>query len=696
MTLRLRAGASLLALAAAIAAIAGFAPAASAAPASAPVKADLGSHSYGTWGFDLSGRDTAVRPGDDFFSYANGGYIKATEIPADRSWYGTVNLLRDLSEARVHGILEEAAVKAPAQPGARDVQGKIGAFYKAFMNQPAVEALDARPLGPDLQAIRQVQDRTQLAALMGSAPKNFQFTLFNVYIGADRKDSFKYAVYVDQGGLGMPDRDYYLEPQFAAKKQAYQAYAAKMLGMIGWADPDAAAAAVVDFETKVAQASWSKAEHRDPVKTYNPVSKAELMAMAPGFDWTGWLAAADLGSRDRVVVGANTAVPKIAALYAATPLDTLKAYMAFHLADNAADALSDRFVQAKFDFEGRTLSGQPELPVRWKRGVRVTSAALGEAIGQVYVARYFPPEAKAQMLELVNNLKDAYRVRIEHLEWMSPETKAKALEKLAAFDVQIGYPKKWKDYSNLSVRADDLYGDVERGVAWGWNYDVSRLNLPVDRDEWGMTPQTVNAYNQPTFNEVVFPAAILQPPVFDPKADPAVNYGAIGAVIGHEMSHGFDDQGRRFDAKGQLTDWWAPKDAERFVAASKTYGAEYERFPILDGAHINGALTMGENIADLGGILAAFDAYHASLHGRPAPVIDGLTGDQRFFLAYAQYYRNKWREDMARQLMASDPHSPDKARVDVVLPNVDSWYQAWNIKPGDKLYLAPDQRVRIW
>ena len=693
MTLKLRAGASVLALAAALAA---FAPAALAAPASAPVKADLGAHSYGTWGFDLAGRDTGVRPGDDFFSYANGGYIKATEIPADRSWYGTVNLLRDLSEARVHAILEEASANAPRQPAPGDIHGKIGAFYKAFMDQAAIEALDARPLAADLRAIQSVQDRTQLADLMGTAPKTFQFSLFDVGIDADRKDSYKYAVYVDQGGLGMPDRDYYLDPQFAAKKQAYQAYVAKMLGMIGWSAPEASAAAVVDFETKVAAARWTKAEHRDPVKTYNPMTKAELAAMAPGFDWAGWLANADLRSTDRVIVGANTAVPKIAALYASTPLDTLKAYMAFHLADNAADSLSDRFVQAKFDFEGRTLSGQPELPVRWKRGVRMTSGALGEAIGQVYVARYFTPESKAQMQDLVDNLKTAYRGRIERLEWMSPETKAKALEKLAAFDVQIGYPKKWKDYSNLEVRADDLYGDVAHGIAWAWNYDVSRLSLPVDRDEWGMTPQTVNAYNQPTFNEVVFPAAILQPPVFDPHADPAVNYGAIGATIGHEMSHGFDDQGRRFDAHGKLNDWWAPADAERFVAASKAYGAAYERFPILEGSHINGALTMGENIADLAGVLAALDAYHASLHGKAAPVIDGLTGDQRFFLAYAQYYRNKWRDDMARQLMVSDPHSPDKARVDVVLPNVDGWYQAWNIKPGDKLYLAPDQRVRIW
>ena len=693
MTSTIRTGASLLALAAALAA---FGPVATAAPAAATATADLAAHSYGSWGFDLAGRDTAVRPGDDFFGYANGGYIQKTEIPADRSWYGTVNILRDLSEARVHAILETAAATAPVQPAAGDVQGKVGAFYRAFMDQAAVDALDAKPLGPDLEAIRAVGDRTQLAALMGRGPKTFQFSLFDLSIDTDLKDSDRYSVYVDQGGLGMPDRDYYLTPGFAAKKQAYVAYVAKMLGMIGWPDAEANAKAVVDFETQVADASWTRAERRDPDKIYNPLTKAELVAMAPGFDWSAWMAAADLGGREQLVVAAKGAVPKIAALYAATPLPVLKAYMAFHLADNAANALSQRFVEAKFDFDGRTLSGQPELPARWKRGVRSTSSALGEAIGQVYVAKYFTADARAKMAELVDNLKAAYHARIERLAWMSPETRAKALEKLAAFDVQIGYPKKWKDYSSLMVRADDLYGDEARGIAWQWNYQLVRLNQPVDRDEWSMTPQTVNAYNQPTFNEVVFPASILQPPVFDPKADPAVNYGAIGATIGHEMSHGFDDEGRKFDAHGRLTDWWTPADAQRFVAASKSYGAQYERFPIMDGAHIKGDLTMGENIADLAGVLAALDAYHASLHGKPAPVIDGLTGDQRFFLAYAQYYRNKWREDMTRQLIVSDPHSPDKARVDVVLPNVDGWYTAWNVKPGDKLYLAPDQRVRIW
>ncbi len=682
---------SLLGAAAAAALILSSAPAlaADAAP-------DLVAHSYGAWGFDLAGRDIAVRPGDDFFAYANGGYLQRTEIPSDLTWYGTVNILRDLSEARVHAILDETAAKAPAKPDAKDIPGKIGAFYKAFMDQAAVDAKGAGPMGPDLDAVKAVKDRSQLAALMGTAPKTYQSSLFFVGIGSDDKDPDRYAVFVDQGGLGLPDRDYYLQPSFAAKKQAYEAYVAKMLTLVGWADPQANAKAIVAFETGVADASWTRAEERDAVKVYNPMSVAELSAMAPGFDWKAFFGAADLSKVDRVIVGAKTAVPKIAALYAQTPVETLKAYQAFHLANAAAPDLSSDFVDANFDFQGKTLAGQPALAARWKRGVRTVSGGFGEAIGQVYVARYFPPQSKAQMEALVDNLKTAYRGRIQALAWMSPDTKAKALQKLAAFDVQIGYPKKWKDYSSLSVTADDLYGDVERSIAWRWTYQLDRLNLPVDKDEWGMTPQTFNAYNNPNFNEIVFPAAILQPPVFDPKADAAVNYGAIGSVIGHEMSHGFDDQGRQYDAKGRLADWWTPTDAERFVASSKTFGAQYEAMPFLPDAHINGALTMGENIADLAGILASLDAYHESLHGKPAPVIDGMTGDQRFFLAYAQYYRNKTREDSQRLRLVSDPHSPDKARVDVVLPNVDGWYQAFDIKPGDKLYLPPEKRVRIW
>lgn len=686
MTLKILSGAGLFALAVALCT--------SSPAASQP--ADLEAHSAGTWGFDLSGRNTSVKPGDDFFTYANGTYLEKTQIPPDRTWYGTVNVLRDLSEARVHAMLDAAAASAPVEPAANDEKGKVGAFYKAYLNEAAVELLDAKPMAGDMDAIRRATDRAQLAAVMGEANKGFQWSLFQLVIFTDLKDSDRYAVYVDQAGLGLPDRDYYLDPQFAPKKQAYQAYVAKMLGVIAWPDAEANAKAIVDFETKVAEASWTKAEERDVVKIYNPMKAAALPAMAPGFAWKDWLTAADLGSREQVVAVANTALPKIAALYSSTPLDVLKAYMAFHLADNAAGTLSSRFVNANFEFHGRTLSGQEALPSRWKRAVRATSDVMGQAIGKIYVAQYFPPESKTSMDELVANLKGAYRTRIQQLSWMSPQTKAKALEKLAAMDVQIGYPKKWRDYSSLRVRSDDLYGNVERGTAWLWAYRLAHLNLPVDRDDWDSTPQTVNAFNDGTANQLIFPAAILQPPVFDPKADPAVNYGAIGAVIGHEISHGFDDQGRKFDKRGGLTDWWTPEDAQKFVESSKTYGAQYERFPILEGTHIKGDLTMGENIADLAGVLAALDAYHASLHGQPAPVIDGLTGDQRFFLAYAQYYRNKWREEMMRQNIASNEHSPDKARVDVVLPNVDAWYRAWSIKPGDKLYLPPEQRVRIW
>ena len=686
MTHKILSGAGLLALAAILCA---------SSPA-AGEPADLSAHRAGTWGFDLAGRDTAVKPGDGFFTYANGTYIQKTQIPADRTWYGTINVLRDLSEARVHAMLDAAAASAPAEPTAKDGKGKVGAFYKAYMDEAAVERLDAKPLGSGLDAIRSAGDRAQLADLMGRANQGFQSSLFDLVIFTDLKDPDRYAVYVDQAGLGMPDRDYYLDAQFAAKKQAYQVYIAKMLGMIGWPNAEANAKAITDFETKVAEASWTKAQERDVDKIYNPMSVSELAAMAPEFDWKRWLAAAGLGSREQVVAAPKTALPKIASIYSSTPLDVLKAYMAFHLADNAAPVLSSRFVNTRFDFQGRTLTGQEALPARWKRGVRATTEAMGHTMGQIYVAEYFPPEAKSDMDELVRNLKGAFRARIEQLSWMSPQTKAKALEKLTAMDVQVGYPKKWRDYSTLSVRGNDLYGNVERGEAWLWEYRLAHLNLPVDRDDWDFGPQTVNAFNDGTANQLIFPAAILQPPVFDPKADPAVNYGAIGAVIGHEISHGFDDQGRKFDKRGRLTDWWTPEDAKRFVDSSKTYGAQYERFPILDGAHIKGDLTMGENIADLAGILAALDAYHASLHGKPAPVIDGLTGDQRFFLAYAQYYRNKWRDDAMRQNLVSDPHSPDKARVDVVLPNVDGWYEAWGVKSGDKLYLPPDQRVRVW
>jgi putative endopeptidase len=525
---------------------------------------------------------------------------------------------------------------------------------------------------------------------------SFQSAIFDLSIDADAKDPNRYSVYIDVGGLGLPDRDYYLKPEFAAKKTAYQTYVAQLLKEIGWRDPDASAAAIVDFETKLAGASWTRAEERDPDKTYNPMTVAALTAYAPGFDFKTFLASAGLGSRDTVVLEANTAFPKVAAIYAATPMATLKAWQAFHVVDSASPYLSDRFVEDRFAFRSKILAGQPELQPRWKRGVAFVNRTLGEAVGRLYVAKYFTPDAKAKMDALVGNVKAALQARIQQVDWMSPETKTKALEKLSKLTVKMGYPVKWRDYSALVIRPDDLYGDAVRGAAFEWERQLKRLDGPVDKLEWDMTPQTVNAYYNTSNNEIVFPAAILQPPFFDADADPAINYGGIGAVIGHEMTHGFDDQGRKYDGDGRLADWWTADDAGKFQARADRLGAQFSAFEPVPGAHIQGDMTMGENIADLGGILLALDAYHASLGGQPAPVIDGLTGDQRFFLGFAQIWREKIREDFQRQLLTSDPHSPSHFRVVGTVRNVDAWYQAFDIKPTDPMYVAPDQRVRIW
>ena len=437
-------------------------------------------------------------------------------------------------------------------------------------------------------------------------------------------------------------------------------------------------------------------EQRDPEKTYNPMPVAALEKSAPGFAWHPFLKAARLGDVKTVVVGEKTALPKIADLFARTPLPTLKAWAAFGLTDSAAAYLSKPFVDARFEFRSKVLQGQPEQRPRWKRAIAVVNGSLGEAVGREYVAHYFPPEAKAKIDALVNDLKAALGARIEKLDWMSPATKKEALVKLSKFHTKIGYPDKWRDYSRLTVSADDLYGDVERSAAFEWDREVRRLNLPVDRTEWQMTPQTVNAYYDSQMNEIVFPAAILQAPYFAAGADPAVNYGSIGAVIGHEMTHGFDDEGRKSDGDGKLRNWWTKDDIAKFDARTKRLGDQYSSYEPLPGAHIKGDLTMGENIADLGGILIALDAYHLSLKGQAAPALDGLSGDQRFFLAFAQSWRDKRRDDALRQQLVADPHSPEAFRVNGVVRNVDDWYAAFAVKPGDKLYLAPDQRARIW
>jgi putative endopeptidase len=658
------------------------------------IAADEGSTAtphYGVWGFDLGGEDKSVKPGDDFFRYANGTYLKTLVIPSDRTRYGNFDALTVLSENRLHAILDEEA----AHPGPSATDKKIAAFYKAYMDEARIEKLGLTPAQADLAKIKAAKTKSDIAALMGASEKGYGGSIVYVGVRADAKDPDHYTVYMGQSGLGLPDRDYYLKPDFAEKKAKYQAYIEKLLTLAHWPKAAEQAKAIVAFETQIAEGSWTRVERRDRDKTYNPMTRAELAKALPGFDVDRYLAAADLGAVDRVVVSENTALPKIASAFAATPLSTLKAWAAFKVLDDAAPVLPARFVQARFEFRNKTLAGQPELQVRWKRAVSAENRVLGEAVGEIYVARYFPPESKAKMDALVGNIKDVFRTRIEGLTWMSPETKKQALAKLAAFTVKIGYPVKWKNY-DFKVSPTDLYGDMERSAAFEWAYDVNRLHDPVDRTEWGMTPQTVSAYYNSTMNEIVFPAAILQPPFFDPSADPAINYGGIGGVIGHEMSHGFDDQGRKSDGTGRLRDWWTAEDAAKFKVQATKLGAQYSAFEPLPGMHVNGQLTMGENIGDMGGINFALDAYHHSLGGKPAPVIDGLTGDQRVFLGWAQVWRGKERDDALRQQLVTDPHSPEEERVNAVVRNVDAWYAAFDVKPGDKLYVAPEDRVKIW
>ena len=664
-----------------------------AAPALAANAPDLSkAPRMGPWGFDMSGRDTSVAPSKDFFDYANGTYLNKLEIPADRSRYGAFDALQELSQSRMRAVAEKSAANTKATGD----EAKLGAFYRSFMDEKAVDALGAKPLATDLAAIRAVKTHDEMAGLMGGTMRKFGGSSFGSYVHDDAKDPEKYTVYLVQGGLGLPDRDYYLEDRFKTQKAAYEAYIAQMLTLAGWERPAENAKAIVALETEIAKVSWTRAERRDDDKTYNPFEIAKLSEYAPGFAWKQYMDGAHLTKADRVVVSENTAFPKIAAIYANTPIETLKAWSAFNLADQAAPYLSKEFDQANYEFRSKTLSGQPLQQPRWKRGVNAVDNNIGEALGKLYVEAYFPAESKAKMEALVGDIRTAMKTRIDGLDWMSPETKVKAQEKLAKFRVKIAYPDKWRDYSGLTIKDGDLYGNMERASAFEWDYRAARLGGPVDDEEWGMTPPTINAYYSSTKNEIVFPAAILQPPFFDPDGDPAVNYGGIGGVIGHEITHGFDDQGRKSDGDGKLTDWWTAEDAAKFNAQATKFGKQYAAVEVLPGAHINGDLTMGENIADLGGLLLALDAYHLSLGGKPAPVIDGMTGDQRVFLGWAQVWRGKYREDRMRQQLVTDPHSPPKYRVDVPIKNIDAFYEAFGVKPGDGMYVAPADRVRIW
>jgi putative endopeptidase len=660
---------------------------------------------YGTWGFDLTAMDPSVKPGDDFNRYASGAWLDRTEIPADKPLASLRYLMSDAIEIRLHDLLEAAAAK----PAAATLEGKVGAFYKAFMDENRLQNSGKTPLAAEIASIERARDRADLAGLMGKSTVDFYGSIYDVGTDVDLKDVGHYAIYLGQAGLGLPDRDYYLNSTFAAQKSAYQAYVARLLALLGWRDSDASAAAVVDFETRIAAASWTKAEQREIDKVYNPYPRTALVDLAPGFAWDAFLKGAGLTTVDRVIVAENSAFPKIAAVYQATPLNVLKAWQAFTVADNAAFYLSKPFSDARFEFRNHILSGQPAEPARWKRAIRAVGGGdciaggdhvdcfgnMGFAVGQIYTAHFFPPEAKAKIEALVINVKAAMRARLERLDWMTPATKAFALVKLESYQIKVGYPDHPRDFAALAIRGDDLVGDVRRAAEWDWRFQIARLRDPVDRSDWTMTPQTNDAYNG-SLRDIVFPAGILQPPLFSPTADPAVNYGGIGAVIGHELSHGFDDEGRKLDAKGELRDWWTPQDATEFNARARRLSAQFSAFEPVPGAHINGDLTLGENIADLGGLNVALEAYHRSLGGRSAPVIDGFSGDQRVFLGWAQAWRGKAREDYVRKQVVSDPHSPRAFRVNGPTRNIDDWYTAFGVKPGDVYYLAPDQRVRIW
>jgi putative endopeptidase len=659
---------------------------------------------YPPFGFDLTAPDKSVKPGDDFFQYANGAYLARTTIAADRPGASRRIEMTDRMEAQLHALMEDSA-GAQAGDGNRS---KVGAFYSAFMDEAQAERLAAAPLQPELAAIRAAGDRAALARLMGEGQSGLYPELFGLGIDADLKRPDRYALYVGQSGLGLPDRDYYLKPELAAKKDAYRAYAAKLLALAGWPNPEKGAEAAIAFETRVAEASWTKVQQRDLPALYNPMAPRDLAAFAPGFDWDSYLGAAGVAGKSSIVVGEKTAFPKLAAIYAATPLDDLKAWMAFRVADAAAPYLSKAFVDAHFELHGRTLTGQSEIRPRWKRAILAVGGGdcgadpascfgtINWAVGDLYAQRYFPPETKAKVTALVDNLKAAFRARLERLDWMGPETRREALKKLDTYTIKVGYPDTpQRDYSKVVVRRDDLLGNVRRAAAAEWAFRVRRSDGPVDRGEWLMTPQTNDAYNG-SLRDIVFPAGILQAPIFDAAADPAINYGAIGGVIGHEMTHGFDDQGRTIDAAGALRDWWTPADAAAFKARAARLGAQYATYEPVPGFHINPGLTMGENIADLGGLSIALDAYHRSLGGKPAPVIGGLTGDQRVFLGWAQAWAGKARPDSIRQQTISDPHSFRKYRVNGVVRNIDGWYSAFAVKPGEALYLAPEDRARIW
>jgi putative endopeptidase len=645
------------------------------------------------WGLDLTARDLSVKPGDDFYRYANGHWLDSHSIPADHRRWGSFDELQERSQQQVRTIIEALPANAPAGSNAQ----KVRDYYRAFLDSDAIERAGIAPAQPGLEAIAAARSYADLAALMGR-PDLALVAPLRLTITTDQKDPDRYVTYITQSGLAMPDRDYYLkdDPVYAGLRAKYQAHVERMLALVGDSDAAAEAHSILELETSIARLHWPAARRRERDLTYNLRSRAELDQLTPGFDWQALLSADGLAGQQQFIVRELDAVQGLEKLFLSVPVERWRSYFRYHYLAQHAEVLPKAFDDEAFDFYGRTLNGQQQQQDRWKRAVSALNRDLGEAVGELYVQRYFPPASRQKMMELVENLRATYRERIEQLPWMTDATKKVALEKLAAFRPKIGYPDKWRDYTALSIVKGDAFGNATRSAVFEWQRRVNRMGSPSDRGEWGMTPQTINAYYNPTFNEVVFPAAILQPPFFDPDADPAVNYGGIGGVIGHEMGHGFDDQGSKSDARGVLRTWWSPEDTAAFTKRVDSLAAQYDGYTVLPGLNINGRLTLGENIGDLGGLAVSYQAYHRSLHGKPAPVLDGLTGDQRYFLAWAQIWQELSREQALRTQVTSNPHSPAKFRVNGVVRNVDAWYQAFDVQPGDKLYLPPAERVHIW
>jgi predicted metalloendopeptidase len=647
-------------------------------------------------GIDLAGGDASVRPQDDLYRRVNGSWLKTVQMPADKSYIGSWVEIHDKIQVQLRAIVEGAA-------GQRDDADarRIADLYASFMDEATVERVGLAPLARELAAIDAIAAPADLARAIGRLDRLGVNVPIDVSIDQDARDAQRYVPILTQGGLGLPDRDYYLvadDARFAAARASYATYLATLLRLSSTpGDADATAAAVIALETALARGQWTRVENRDPVKTYNKTEVAALGMLAPGFDWPGWLAATAIAGKSQdVVVAQPSYLGALSAQLAATTLATWRAYLRTHVLHSFAPYLGGDFVAARFAFAGTALAGATENQPRWKRGVALVDTSVGEALGKLYVEKHFPPESKERMEKLVANLLAACRESIDAIDWMGPATKREAQAKLALFAPKIGYPRRWIDYSALEIRKDDLIGNVERAREFEWNRNVTKLGKPVDRGEWFMTPQTVNAYYNAPLNEIVFPASVLQPPLFDPRADDAANYGAIGATIGHEISHGFDDEGSQYDGSGNLRVWWTDEDRQRFEAKTKILVAQYSAFSPLPGYKLNGELTLGENIADNAGLEIAYKAYRRSLGGREAPVIDGMTGDERFFYGFAQSYRSKVRDSLLLTWIKSDPHSPDEFRVTGVVRNHPAFYSTFGVKPGDRMYLAPRERVSIW